>query len=232
MKKVVACFLLLTSVVLAQRGAGLGTGPSAPAAARQQPPMTPSSSSMRTSAIGYGFGNVIFPSTGNPASRSYTPYGIPPGRQGSDGIRNNRAAIIPIAVPVYVGGYGYDYAPVQQQQPIQVIMPQQPQSPTVIINQNFTSDTARPVMRDYSAGIPSVQEDVNRTPAAEEKPTVYLIAFRDGSIYSAYAYWQEGESFHYITTKHDHNQASLDLIDTAMSESLNKERNVEFKVRK
>jgi hypothetical protein len=222
MKKAAICLLLLTTAAMAQRGSGLGVQPTA---TRQQPPMTPPSSALRTSAIGYGFGNVVFPSTGNPGSRSYNPYGVPAGRQGG-GVRYNQSGVIPVAIPVYIGGYGYDYAPMPQQ-PIQVIMPpQQQQAPTIIINQNFTQDAVKPLMRDYTDAA------VTPPPVAEEKPTIYLIAFRDGTIYPAYAYWQERETLHYITTKHDHNQASMDLIDGDLSESLNKERSLEFKLRR
>ena len=45
------------------------------------------------------------------------------------------------------------------------------------------------------------------------EPTHYLIAFKDKSIYSAVAYWVDGDTIHYFTAGNTHNQASVSLID-------------------
>ena len=204
--------------------------------------------------VGHGFGNVVFPGTGIPRpSVGVVPleathavrlgatvsgrYNMPwPGRGG----------VYPVAVPVVVGGYpygGYPYGYAQGAGPAEINVINAPApSPTVIINQNYTPDRAQPVVREYSQGtltetireyqapVPS-NPDPPKRKIDDDKPTIYLIALKDGTVYSSYAYWVEGDTLHYITTRHSHNQATLDLVDAPVSEQLNRERGVEFKLK-
>lgn len=212
----------------------------------------------RTYGSPSGFGNILFPGTGtapplvNPylrpgptfAQRLGATVGGHPSRliHGRSDARRSAPLVIPYAVPLWTGyGYGYGYAP-PMAEPVTVIN-QPPQQPTVIINQYYTADTAKPVVRDYSqtdlpepgsstlrsyqAPVPSHPEPA-RAAAQDPKPTVYLIAYKNQSIYAALAYWIEGDTLHYITTQGSHNRASLELIDREFSEQLNRERNVEF----
>ncbi len=208
--------------------------------------------------VGHGFGNVVFPGTGipNPVPGHATALGaavrgVYPGGAGAGWYRPQRPAAVayPIAVPVPV--YGYDYSgfapqmPVQQQYYPQPLPQPQPQQPTVIINQHYSPDRAQPVVREYgSTELGSYQAPVpdhpapppSAAPAApvkvdDDTPTVFLIALKDGTVYSAYAYWVEGDTLHYITTKHSHNRATVDLVDSDLSRQLNRERKVDFKLR-
>lgn len=209
-----------------------------------------------TGPIGHGFGNVVFPGTGIPQVRiprvtghipslSQTVRGVYPGgpQRGGHG-----GGVVPVIYPVAVGGFYGGYAPqYPQPSPNITVINQPPTSPTVIINQSYTPDTARPVMREYSnetlptardvEPMPSYQAPIPSNPdppkrEVSDKPTIYLIAMQSGTVYSAYAYWVEGDTLHYITTKHSHNRASLDLVDVKLSDQLNRERSVDFKVRK
>jgi hypothetical protein len=121
----------------------------------------------------------------------------------------------PVAVPVYVGGYGYGYevppAPVEPQQ-------QQPQQPNVIV--------VYPQAPAYQYAPPQsniVEVPREQLEAREEKvePTHYLIAFKDRSIYSAVAYWVDGDTIHYFTSGNTHNQASVSLVDRTLTRRLN-----------
>jgi len=56
-----------------------------------------------------------------------------------------------------------------------------------------------------------------------EVATHYLIAFKDHSIYSAVAYWVDGDTLHYFTTGNTHNQVSLSLVDRDLTKRLNEE---------
>ncbi|MBM3810402.1 MAG: hypothetical protein FJW20_02080 [Acidimicrobiia bacterium] len=199
-------------------------------------------------SVGHGFGNVVFPGTGIPRTGPSFPQqlgatvrgGFIPGYHGV-----NRGGAIPVAVPVFVGGYGYA-APAPPPPQNITIFNQPPMVPSVIINQNYVPDRANPVMRDYTkADLPEAAEpsmrvyqapipsfpDPPKKAAASDKPTIYLIAFQDGTIYPALAFWVEGETLHYITTKHSHNKASIDLADIALSRQLNQERGVEFNLK-
>ena len=120
----------------------------------------------RTYGSPSGFGNVVFPGTGsappipNPFYRHPTTFaqrlgatvsGFPGYQIGGRPYRGSRArAPIPYVVPVYVGGYYAALPPVQPA--VTVVNPPQ-LSPPVIINQYYTVDTARPVVRDI-AGLP------------------------------------------------------------------------------
>jgi hypothetical protein len=63
-----------------------------------------------------------------------------------------------------------------------------------------------------------------------EPASYYLIAYKDHNLYSALAYWVEGDTLHYVTTQNTHNQASLSLIDVDRTYKLNADRSVPFSV--
>jgi hypothetical protein len=166
-------------------------------------------------------------------TRPYT--GAPYGRS-----RYNRGYYTPAAYPVFVGGYYSDYS---QQPPANVtIINQQPAPPQIIINNQAAppAETAKPVIREYgpdswkdSEGV-RVYQAPSATSAAPEdaasRATIYLIAFRDGAIYPALAWWIEGDTLHYVTAQGKPNKATLSLIDREFSERLNRERGIEFRL--
>lgn len=166
---------------------------------------------------------------------------------------HGRTAIVPY--PVIVGGYGYggygygyDTPPPQQQGgyqdggPTVVNNP----APSVVINQTFIPDRAVPMNREYQGppdqpqqeqsgmhvyeGLQTRPQESGMRQRAADQPTLYLIAFKDKRIVPALGYWIESGNLHYVSTEHTLNQASLDLIDREMSQQLNDERNVEFRL--
>jgi len=160
---------------------------------------------------------------------------------GGGRFRNRTGPVIyvPYAAGGYYGGYyGGDYYGDQGGQPAPGGYPQQQyMGPQVVINQNFAPDVARPIVREYgpdgNGGIrvygPQSQAAAPDTPVAEESPT-FLIAFKDHTIYAAIAYWVEGDTLHYVTNQGTHNQVSLDLVDRDLSDRLNRERQVDFRL--
>jgi hypothetical protein len=131
--------------------------------------------------------------------------------------------------PVYVGGYfdnGYpaEAAPPPQQPNITVINPPQP-APEMI--QRFGSDDAQDPTTPTAAAadLQPVEE-----PASTFEPSHYLIAFKDHSVYSAVAYWVDGDTLHYFTSGNTHNQVSVSLVDRNLTERLNKESGLEVKI--
>ena len=195
-----------------------------------------------------GFGNVVYPGTGQPPS-SPNPFSITDtgfasrlgatvGGFGGRGFNRSRGqAGVPYAYPVFIGGYGDygSYQPYQQDPNVTVIAPPQP-APQVIINQNFLPDRAAPVLREYSedsSGGVHIYEAPSRQQvetAAEDNTNYYLLAFKDHSIYSAFAYWVEGDTLHYVTPLRVHNQASLSLVDRELTDRLNRGRNMPVKL--
>ena len=199
-----------------------------------------------------GFGRVLFPGTGAPpgtalsitdttfASRlGATVSGLGNGGFDGRGRRFRQPLVFPYAYPVYVGGngdYGYgDYGYPPEQPNNSYVNPPQ-QAPQVVINQNFVPERATPVVREYgedSSGVVHVYEAPGRAPVetpAEDTTSYYLLAFKDHSIYSAFAYWVEGDTLHYVTPQRIHNQASLSLLDRELTDKLNRDRNLQVRV--
>ncbi len=169
--------------------------------------------------------------------------GAPLGRGGYHEYRHSGQGAVLIPYPVF--SY-YDPSLLyggQQEAPAQdPAQAQGPAAPTVIINQNFIADHATPLMRTYGddgsgpVGMQSYQApgppavEVQSSGRNDEQPTMYLIAFRDHTIVPALAYWTEGNTLKYVNVDHTLNQATLDLIDRDLSQTLNQQRNVEFKL--
>jgi hypothetical protein len=171
--------------------------------------------------------------------------------------RAGRTVIVPYPVGIdpFYGGYGgpmgYAGAGFYQPQPgyydpIWGIynpgpadyagQPQQPQSPTVVINQNFQPDTIRPVLRDYSnvqLPDPTFKQVVGPpdAPAAgNDQATIYLIARKDHTIIPVLGYWMEKGALSYVTVDSVIGRVPLDQVDREFSQHLNDERHVEFQL--
>jgi hypothetical protein len=240
MVKTVGLLLLVSAAAFAQRG-GIRPGPVRPGGIQARP---------GTFGSNTGFGNVVFPGTGQAPALpgaitdpgfgvrlGATVSGFPPftGGRGGRGRGIGGGVVVlpyPVAMPYY-----------QEPEPPQtiVVYPQQQQSPQVVINQNFTPETARPVVNEYAVDLnggvrvydPRTRvnpEPAAPAPAPPSETPVYLIAFKDNTIYAALAYWVEGDTLHYVTNRNTHNQVSLDLIDRELSMRLNSERDVEFRL--
>ncbi len=115
--------------------------------------------------------------------------------------------------PPVNGGYGV-------QPPVQPV--------PIIINQYF--DSRRPPVPPED--VPPVVEDNSLKPGdpLSDPQNYYLIQYKDHTIYSALAYWVEGDTLHYVTTQNTHNQASLSLIDLDKTYKLNQDRSVPFSI--
>jgi hypothetical protein len=158
--------------------------------------------------VGNGFGNGFVNGRGN---RSATPYVY--------------------AYPVFIGG-GYDNSGAYDNSypPQEMVPPQQQPNVTVVFPPQ--QQRANPVMiqpgpdGEYNTMVrpPSTASDAE--PPADSNR--YLLAFKDHTIYSAVAYWVDGETLHYFTTGNTHNQVSLSLIDRELTERLNRELGIDF----
>src|SRR5205807_1469898 len=118
--------------------------------------------------------------------------------------------------PVYVGGYGYGgygydttapqapmYQQPQQQQPNVIVV--YPPAPAY---SGFPAYTYQPATQSNNVEAPDQTQAQD-----QDQATHYLLAFKDHSIYSAVAYWVEGDTLHYFTTGNTHNQVSISMID-------------------
>lgn len=164
------------------------------------------------------------------------------------------AVIVPYPVyygGYYGGGYGYDpsaagYAPGYTDDGSQA---NGSGVPSVVINQNFVPPQANPQVREYngdqqqqpdqSSGLklyqappshPYADAQAQARVANSGQPTIYLIAFRDHSIVQALGYWMQGNTLHYVSAEQTLNQVSIDLVDRDLSQRLNDERGLDFRL--
>jgi len=134
----------------------------------------------------------------------------------------------PVAVPVYVGGYGgyggygsYYDAPPQQ-------APAQQAAPNVIVIYPQSPAPAYYGPAPQQGSIVEVPQQQSQPDTGEA--THYLIAFKDHSIYSAVAYWVDGDTLHYFTNGNTHNQVSVSLVDRDLTKRLNENSGLEVKL--
>jgi hypothetical protein len=130
--------------------------------------------------------------------------------------------------PLFVGGYpanDYPAEPAPQEQPNTTVM--DPPQPAPAIVERFGSDDAQDPTTPTAAAddLQPVEE-----PPSTAEPSHYLIAFKDHSIYSAVAYWVDGDTLHYFTSGNTHNQASVSLVDRDLTKRLNEESGLELKL--
>ncbi len=83
----------------------------------------------------------------------------------------------------------------------------------------------RPKPRGFELSI-TTRPLERRAPPPPADASYYLIAFKDHTIYSAVAYYTEGDTLHYFTSGNVHNQVSLSLVDRQLTEQLNRDRNM------
>jgi len=165
--------------------------------------------------------------------------------------RGARTMAIPWGLPITTGYV----ATVPEYVPVPVPQPQVQPAPSVIINQYYSPEQVRPQMKEYDdlpeARLPRTEVqggDVRvHPPAARQqgaapkaapaeastdssKPTITLLAFKDSSIVAAIAYWEQAEQLHFVTNGFAKKIVPAGSLDKALSEQLNKERRVEFKL--
>ncbi len=218
-------FILFAGFAFAQHGPGFHH-PAPGLAAPAQP---------RTSQDMFGFNRLRQIMNTFPMQFGRDIAGLPPLAPGASGPARPHAVLVG-AIP---GLWPYGY---QQPPPPPVVTLYAPPPPVaVVINNTFSpqmatplTDTSAPLfdtsVKSYTAP-PSASElrRSARPPAkAENAAPIYLIAFKDGSLVSAYAYWIEDGNLHCVTTTNSRKQAPLGDVDIDLTERLNHERGVEF----
>jgi hypothetical protein len=98
---------------------------------------------------------------------------------------------------------------------------QEPIPPPIALRQREKeSEQSAPPERPCQAGSTAREDQLDRFQV--------FIALKDSRVYTAVAYWVQGETLHYITPGGIHNQVSLDLVDRKLSARLNAGRLVEL----
>jgi hypothetical protein len=192
-----------------------------------------------------GFGNVVFPGLGhapaggNPFGNVVSPGvsgnrygGLVPGFRSSGGTAHRRGNTSGIyAFPVFIGGYGYAQPDQSAPSSDATAAANSPAPPPVVINQYFGAAPADqgPPPDTPASNFHYYQAPTNENPTPSDT-SYYLIAFKDNTIYSAVAYYTEGDTLHYFTSGNVHNQVSLSLVDRQLTEKLNRDRNVDVRL--
>jgi hypothetical protein len=173
------------------------------------------------------------------------------GRGGRGGGRN-RTIVIPYAVPVWSGGYN-GYLPQEPEQPsVTVVMPQQP-TPSVIINNHYASDgkpisttvesasdrslkvyegTPReaPAATAPTATAPAVTPVPAGSLVRDDKPNIYMIALKDGTVRQAIGYWTKDGALHYVTPQATISHIGLEMVDRSATGRLNADRKLDWEL--
>jgi hypothetical protein len=126
---------------------------------------------------------------------------------------------------MFAGGY---YQPVAEPVPNVVVYSPPPQAPPVVINQYFSSEAAPRPAEESNV---RVYDAPARTPAEPPEASLsFLIATKDRSVFSAAAYWVEGDALHYVTPRGKHESIPLASVDRELSEKLNENHQVQFRL--
>ncbi len=160
--------------------------------------------------------------------------------------RGARTMAVPWGLPITTGYYPTvpEYVPVPV--PTQQVQP----APSVIINQYYSPEVVRPQIKEYE-DLPAARAPRTEAHGAEvrvhppaaapkatspetasdsSKPTITLLAFKDSSVVAAIAYWEQAEQLHFVTSSFSKRIVPATTLDKALSEQLNRERKVEFKI--
>ena len=139
--------------------------------------------------------------------------------------------------PLYVGGgygggyaydpfYSYPYYPAEPN--ITVIgapYAAQPAPPVVVQAYTPPPQPVQSSIKEYAPG--EAPREVARGTSGSE---IYLLAFKDGVIRAALAYWVEGGTLHYVGSDRKNHEVPLTSINRDFSEQLNRERRVSFRL--
>jgi hypothetical protein len=197
------------------------------------PPATPPIGQFASNGFSRGFSNPGRASHPQHGSTVIVPYPVYYGGYYGSGYYDPAAA-----------GYANGYAPTDDGSQ------SGPGLPSVVINQNFVPPSANPQVRDYAGDQPQQTPDQSsglklyqappshpyadaaaaQRAASGDQPTIYLIALRDHTIVQALGYWMEGSTLHYVSAEHTLNQLSIDLVDRDLSQRLNDERGLDFRL--
>jgi hypothetical protein len=162
--------------------------------------------------------------------------GFGPGGFGNGSRRTGTGVVaVPYYVPIYVGGYagysGYSDAPPPDAglggpapggTPQNVIVVYPPATAPPVFGGAYGETALGPAPPPPpQAPAPASTTDQQGSPFVPA--SYYMIAYKDHTIYSAVAYWVEGDTLHYFTTGATHNQVSLALVDRDLTQRLNEE---------
>ena len=198
----------------------------------------PGGTSATTPGVTRNFGSVVFPGGAAVPTVHTSPVqiGVPRStvrpavpssgqnfrRSSSTTNRVPRNSGVIYSYPVFVGNYADTPS---------VVAPENAAPPAEPVMM-YPASSPRPVMiqvapDSYAARGP---EAAAQTAAPEETTDHYLLAFKDHTVYTAVAYWFDGDTLHYFTTGSNHNQASVALLDKDLTARLNKEMGNDFKL--
>jgi hypothetical protein len=100
-------------------------------------------------------------------------------------------------------------------------------SPQVLIISNQSTPWASVAQQPAA---PAVWNNGPATQAKKYEDQLFLLAMKDGTIRAVLAYWVDGMTVHYVTMDHEQKQTPLSSLDHGLSERLNRERNVTFRL--
>ena len=99
-------------------------------------------------------------------------------------------------------------------------------------NEYYRPPAAQTRIQDYSNGGYGADPAPPPTSAPAKKPDFWLLAFPNGTIVLAVAYWTDHDTLHYVTRTKEQKQIPILAIDRDLTDQLNQERGLEFRIPK
>jgi hypothetical protein len=130
-----------------------------------------------------------------------------------------RGAFFPYAYPALAAGDAYGYAP-----PSNVVIVQAPPARPEPAAPPPPREPVRPEIREYEWPSPT------EASLLEQEPATFSIALEDGTLHSAEAAWVQNGMLHFVSSGGAHRQVSLNLVDRDLTEKLNRQKKIRFRV--
>ncbi|MGA2434705.1 MAG: hypothetical protein ABSG25_05405, partial [Bryobacteraceae bacterium] len=93
----------------------------------------------------------------------------------------------------------------------------------------YPSDGGEANYQPQPAAPPAVVNGNNGAPPPPQRQMVFfLIALKNGQVYSALAYWPQDKTLNFVDMQGTRRQVPLTDVDAARSESINRQRGVDF----
>ena len=148
------------------------------------------------------------------------PWALNPGVHHPFGPREfGGATVVPYPVPYPMYSVGdYPVSP-DGEGGFQADAPSPPQARTIIIVMPPQAPSPESIAHNAPEPRQAVPSEDRAGPLSD--PVRFFIALKDHWVYSAVAYWVQGQTLHYVTSHGSHNQVSLALVDRKITARLN-----------
>jgi hypothetical protein len=162
----------------------------------------------------------------NHGFNSFHGFGFNHGFRFGNGFGFNRGIVVYGGYWPYWGGYGYgdpywDYG--YSYPDYSSYYPSYPATSVIQVYPQYTQPQQQVIVPAPQSSTRDYRDDY-----VQSGDVTYLLAFKDGMIRAAVAYWAENNTLHYVTRDRQQHTCPLEGLDRAFSERLNRDQHVPF----